>query len=258
MLKSKQEQLLAEILHKQEFKSPIATHEHEEVAVAEWKHPAPEVLAIPKPVAKRIALSFNAETTRAYHTLAKKIGFYIPDITAELLKLFLVDHDIPVFSMSEVVTYMDNKADKEGRTDYASRNKLGWGWLPLRDKDNIKASFGRQMGHHQVHVNGHYSHEWKPASDYYAPANNRSERTKAYDKPVPLHALQKVEVIEEEFGDQVVFFVSDYATAEWAKPDPFLMVAIIDPQTRAAGARMVIDFWDEPGFGLERMLKPSE
>ena len=49
--------------------------------------------------------------------------------------------------------------------------------------------------------------------------------------------------------------VTDYATKPEFKPDPFLMAVVPGLSDYTNGGRFVIDFWDEPGFGIERMLK---
>ena len=61
-----------------------------------------------------------------------------------------------------------------------------------------------------------------------------------YPHAVPLHALLKVEELEDEFTPGALqFVVSDY---EAVKPDPFLLV------TAAGLPNYVIDVWDEPNF----------
>ncbi len=76
-----------------------------------------------------------------------------------------------------------------------------------------------------------------------------------YDKLVPIHALRKVAEIERDFREPVSFFVCDYAPAPHIEhPDPFLMVVVNNERLSKGVGRFVIDFWDEPGFGLEQML----
>jgi hypothetical protein len=40
-----------------------------------------------------------------------------------------------------------------------------------------------------------------------------------------------------------------------ALPDPFLLAVVWGGNVHTGEGRFVIDFWDEPGFGLEQMLK---
>ena len=113
-----------------------------------------------------------------------------------------------------------------------------------------------------------------PASDYYkgprdvpeqppsgwyphaVPAHRAAGSTMPYDRAVPIHALRKVAMIEKAFKGDVGFLVNDYAlAAHIVNPDPFLMVVIPNPKLNIGIGRFVIDFWDEPGFGIEQMIK---
>jgi hypothetical protein len=61
--------------------------------------------------------------------------------------------------------------------------------------------------------------------------------------------------IEAEFKEPVSFFICDYAPAPHIEhPDPFLMAVINNAQLSKGVGRFVIDFWDEPGFGLEQQI----
>jgi hypothetical protein len=55
-----------------------------------------------------------------YAELAKIVGIMPPDLGIEAFKAFLLAKDIPVFSLSEVTKYMDEKAAKESK-DQAAR-----------------------------------------------------------------------------------------------------------------------------------------
>jgi hypothetical protein len=111
-----------------------------------------------------------------------------------------------------------------------------------------------------------------PASDYYKgprdvpeqnsgmgwthPAHRAAGSSMPYDRAVPVHALRKVSLIEKSFKGDVGFLVNDYALAPHiVNPDPFLMVVIPNPKLNLGIGRFVIDFWDEPGFGIEQMIK---
>ncbi len=158
---------------------------------------------------------------KEYTELAQKAGVYVSQLVMHRFSRFLNDQDIPVFNHDEVVKYMDVKAKEQG-------NKDGWCWHPLREKDKMGGSFGTNTPVY---------------SDYYA------KWCGVYGKVVPLRALKKVALIEEHFKDEVKMFVSDYAVKH---PDPFLM-ALIDGNRVVH--RYVIDFWNEPGFGLTQQLK---
>ena len=90
---------------------------------------------------------------------------------------------------------------------------------------------------------------------------------------MPLHALKKIALIENEFAkDKVRFLVSDYvlipheiirsetviakpAPPPRVYPDPFLMAVIPSRDVIYGVGCYIIDVWDEPGFGLEQRLK---
>lgn len=234
--------------------------------------PAPDLLVRERPPLPRDLTGLISQDTKQaviaeYRSLADSIGVKHPHIEADLaiedFKTFLRRKDWPVFSLATVVEYMDKKSAEE------SAAKAGWHWRPLREKDNIRnASFGKPARQWQ-------GSEIVPASDHYA--GPRKERQMAwsnqgqqqieqlkeiaasalpYDKLVPLHALRKVAAVEKEFGKPVAFFVCDYAPAPHIEyPDPFLMAVIDHPRLGAGVGRFVIDFWDEPGFGLDEALK---
>lgn len=202
-----------------------------------------------------------------YSRLTKAIGFDNPHIDADLrverFKAFLRKKDWAVFSLETVTAYMDEKSKAE------SAARAGWHWRPLREKDNISgASFGRAAFQHNGMSEPH------PSSDHYLGPHrarrmgwNRDGRqvvegvvdvptsSLPYDKIVPIHALRKVAAIEAEFPEPVAFFVCDYAPAPHIEhPDPFLMAVINNSRLSAGVGRFVIDFWDEPGFGLDKQL----
>jgi hypothetical protein len=209
-----------------------------------------------------------------YAELAGLVGIIPPDLGIEAFKAFLTKSDIPTFSLTEVIKYMDAKAAKE------SKDKAGWEWRPLRDKDHrINTRFGRAAERDRDQFGSRSGEVVIAASDYYFgpreidhPEQVQSgnawistgRMTKAmtasaqsrYDKTIPLHALRKVALIEKEFGDKVGLFVCDYALAPAIEyPDPFLMAVVANSKANIGTGRFVIDFWDEPGFGIEQMLK---
>jgi hypothetical protein len=63
-----------------------------------------------------------------------------------------------------------------------------------------------------------------------------------YHHAVPIHVLRQVNKIQDRFGDEVKFFVSDYTDP---KPDPFIMVTALDVQ------QIIFGVWDEPNFGTD-------
>ncbi len=186
-----------------------------------------EAVAVLERPSQRLLEAKSEESLKEYAELANKAGAYVAQLENECFKRFLNEHDIPVFNLREVIKYMDQKAkdDKEAN---------GWLWRPYRSKDDMKRMIGEFT---------------RPRSDFY-----HHDHCIVYDKPIPLHALKKVALIEEHFKDKIKLFVSDYAAA---LPDPFLMAVVVhssDLLTKGEG-RYVIDVWDEPGFGLIQQLK---
>lgn len=218
----------------------------------------------------------HEEQLAEYAALAATLGLEPPHLHIETFKAVLKKLDFPIFALPEVVAYMDEKAEKE------SKHKAGWEWKPLRAKDHREVSFGRAC----QRPDGNYAPARLgiPASDYYAGLSETSsqrwvdnaptaedrqvrmlqtaeaqqiERKRtAYNHTIPLHAMRRVAAIEREFTGDVAFFVSDYALLPAVLyPDPFLMAVIPNPNLSRGEGRFVIDFWDEPGFGIEQMLK---
>lgn len=206
-----------------------------------------------------------------YARLTKSLGISNPHIDADLgverFKAFLRTKDWAIFSLPTVIAYMDEKAKAE------SAAAAGWHWRPLRAKDDIQgADFGTQ-----ARAWGHEITQRQPASDHYRGPHSERQMVShngnreagevavpasatPYDKLVPLHALRKVATIEAEFktpgNPPVAFFVCDYAPAPHIEhPDPFLMAVVDNARLKVGVGRFIIDFWDEPGFGLESQLK---
>jgi hypothetical protein len=231
---------------------------------------ADEALARPALASKKLeckpandrADSYLAE----YAELAKEVGIMPPDLAVESFKQFLVSHDLPVYSLSEVIEYMDRIAERE------SKEKAGWEWRPLRKKDNEHLNL--QFGTAPQAEDRRYSppQPLVPGSDYYFGPYERQHQSqndmgamtmtvvrgsgRVYNRTIPLHAVRRVALIEREHKGPVAFFVSDYALAPAIKyPDPFLMAVVPNPNVHLGEGRFVIDFWDEPGFGIDKMLK---
>lgn len=248
----------------------------------------PAVQAIPKPIPAPATDVMEAAALAEYREVADTIGLSPSDLLIEEFKVFLTKNDIPSFSASEVVKYMDALTARD------NPSKLGWHWCPVRAKDAaFEAKFGRpsvddysgtglpgawpglaaQQGFSQEAFRQQAMQQMMnqlqnqlqnqgfgisgtpvrtPSSDYY------DSRTAApYARTIPLHALKKIALVEREFGkDKVAFLVTDYTTQPHViiNPDPFLMVMIPNPALAQGKGRFIIDVWDEPGFGIAQMV----
>ena len=209
-----------------------------------------------KPI-NAVIKSYTPEQIAEYAEIAEVVGVAPADLKVEEFKTYLRGKDFPVYDLTTVISFMDAKSKAEGKG-------WGWNWVPLRAKDVIEARFGREATRREINRSwSSNAPEWigqdRPASDHYEPRRHVGMGTVVsvgtYDKVVPLHALKKIAVIEKEFKHAVSFMVSDYAPAPAFKADPFLMVVINNANVDRGEGRFVIDVWDEPGFGIEMMLK---
>lgn len=254
---------------------PITATEDQEQTVTVLERPpltsAPPVVR-PVPIPAEVG---PMDQLREYEAVASSISLDVPSIAIEHFKAFLVEKDLPIFNLQEVIAYMDDKSKRE------SVAKYGWEWRPLRELDHIKdLRLGREA--REVYVGNGRDNEKQAASDYYvgpglkhyshsgmyfttsdvgghpvvyAPAPRAG--TPVYSRVVPIHALKKVALIESEFKKTPVkFFVSDYAPAPRIQyPDPFLMAIVPNPRLVEGEGRFILDFWDEPGFGIQQQVK---
>lgn len=173
-----------------------------------------------------------------YATAAKDVGVLVPEVLIEQFKYFMRKHDLPIYNLGAVVKYMDALGKRDNATGF------GWSWKPLRSADGQTGiRFGRRA-------------RWSEDGGTLTPASDFFSDDVAYDKVVPLHALKRVSMIEKEFGrGPILFAVSDYQTKPHVLPDPFLMAIIPNQRLHEGIGRFVIDVWDEPGFGIEEMVK---
>jgi hypothetical protein len=91
-----------------------------------------------------------------------------------------------------------------------------------------------------------------------SPPDWRKMLSPAYTRTLPLHALKKIALVEKNFtACKPVFLVTDYTVQPHIiiNPDPFLMAVIPNSAVAHGKGRFIIDVWDEPGFGIERMVK---
>jgi len=259
----------------------------------------PRLPSAPKKLSPRVDMDVMNEAAIAeYRQVAEQVGISAQDMLVEEFRVFLAKHDIPTFSLGEVVKYMDELAAKENPTGF------GWHWCPVRTKDaEIILTFGKPSEDRRQFQNGGHI----PASDYYSshrfdewnngrggwhqswgfvgnsnqttvhvhsassqmqaeldqlnhppqPADWRTMPSPAYTRTLPLHALKKIALVEKNFKDKVIFLVSDYCVAPHVlvNPDPFLMAVIPNSAVAHGKGRFIIDVWDEPGFGIDKMVK---
>lgn len=237
-------------------------------AVRDGPHWAKERPGAPK-IQSRIDRELMPEDALAeYRAVAQEVGVEYAALVVEEFRHFLAKRDIPTFNYQEVVRYMDEVAARDNPT------KLGWHWCPVRAKDaDTPMTFGRpsEIRRASIGANGRVIEEHFVASDYYeshrhrprgngdwTPEDWRQARSRAYARTIPLHALKKIALIEREFNvGGVVFLVSDYTIAPHVivDPDPFLMAVIPNNAVAHGKGRFIIDVWDEPGFGIERMIR---
>lgn len=212
--------------------------------------PQPEVVVVdaPKAIAKPTTAQPQSRMGELveYAKVAQQVGLNVPALEIEAFVALLEKLNLPVYNLQEVVAYMDDKAKREG-------NGWGWDWRPLRSKDRFEGQFGTA-----ARSGGMFDDRQRVASDYYAPRDSgmgMSWDRPLYDQVVPLHALQRIAAIEAEYTKPVHFVVTAYTPQPHLRADPFLMAVIPNPQMGSGVGRFIIDFWDEPGFGIASMLK---
>lgn len=184
------------------------------------------ISAIPFPTCRTPNRIIVPEKQRSYDEVAQQLGFAPAELIRAQLLGFLESEGIKLYDHSQVDAWL---AEKKKQAKAAN-----WCWRALRERDVIS-------GHHWG-----YNREAMRNEDGFYNSNEWSCRP--YDRLVPIGALEKVAKIEAKFGDQVKFFVSDYASPN---ADPFIMVR---PAMHNSGAvaeyNLIFDAWDEPGFGV--------
>lgn len=174
----------------------------------------------PRPIARSVTV--GSQPLGTYEKLAEELGFLPAQLLEEQLHRFLAEKQIQIYPYEEVDKYLAAIAEKEGKA---------WIWRPLREKDKPNYVYpgraNQSKGVDGYRGHGSYRDEWT-----YRP----------YDKAVPIHILRQVKTIQDKFGDQLKFFVSDYAVPN---PDPFIMVTALDVK------QIIFGVWDEPEFGTD-------
>ncbi len=252
--------------------SPV-THK-EDAAMLATTFARPRLPSTPKKLTPRIDSNVLDEAAIIeYRNVAAEIGLPAQDMLVEEFRLFLAEHDIPTFNLQEVVRYMDEITAKDNPTG------LGWHWCPVRERDTAPhLTFGRPSKDERGRFSDPALGKLTSSSDFYEshnfqhitrmqrgegghwqePIDWRRYQSAAYSRTLPLHALKKIALVEREFGaGKAVFLVTDYTTAPHIiiNPDPFLMAVIPNSAVAHGKGRFIIDVWDEPGFGIDRMVK---
>src|SRR5258706_2671188 len=194
------------------------------------------IKAVTKPTASR-AETMKESALQEYEKIAIAAGYQSHDFTIQKFKTFLETNDIPTFNLQEVIKYMDHKATIEG--------KNRWGWKTLLE-DQYSA-----LGKRRGSWNDENCNFGSGRSNSYEHNNGR------YKRAVPIHALKKVIAIRKVFPEEIMFLVSDSDLQPESidrGPDPFLMAIVPNPEIKRGVGQFVVDFWDEPGFGLEQQL----
>lgn len=187
-----------------------------------------KIAAIPFPTAQVPGRLVESEKQRSYEEVAKSLGFIPAELTRAQLLEFFETEGIKLYDYKQVCAWMTEKKKQA--------NAENWCWRALREKDII-------IGYHWG-----YSQERGVWNDGFYSSQSKKWECRPYERLVPLHALEKVAKIEAKFGDQVKFFVSDYAARD---ADPFIMVRPAKSETGIlANYLLVFDVWDEPGFGV--------
>ncbi len=155
-----------------------------------------------------------------YEALAKELKFMPAQLLEEQLLRFLAERKILIYDYAQVDAYLIRQASKKGKF---------WIWRPLRESDKPRG--WAIMGHNEDgsdHEFGRGHGSYRDEPDY-----------RPYSRAVPIRILQQVQTIQDRFGGQVLFFVSDYAVP---RPDPFIMVTTFDVK------KIIFGVWDEPAF----------
>ena len=163
----------------------------------------------------------------SYEELAGELGFMPAQLLQEQLLRFLAEQNIPVFDFDRVFDFMTALTKRMAKEQ--NEDDLAWFWRPLRKAD--KTGHRWDGGGDRGYVT------WK-----YGFYNDNSNNCRPYHRLVPIHILRHARTIEDRFGEQLKFFVSDIAVVD---PDPFIMAWAVDMPP------VVFGVWDEPGFGLD-------
>lgn len=166
-----------------------------------------ELLGLPTATLRRPlpTLDVAKGQPREHRDLCRELGIKVNGLggdTEERVR----KHNMPVYDNNEVHAYM---------MKIKPRKKIYY-WARL-------TSFGFERG----------------TFDYSRPSENGGFYYQEYDRPVPIHILKRVKILQREFRN-CTFFVTDYDVPQ---PDPFICV-----KAEGVDQRVIFGMWDEPGF----------
>ena len=183
-------------------------------------------VVIPFPSATVPERVVEPDKQRSYEEVAKALGFKPAELVRAQLLEFFEQEGIKLYDNDQVEAWLSDKK-KQAEAEH-------WCWRPLREKDIIA---GYRWG---------YTKDTQTWHDGFYSSTGKSWECRPYQRLVPQHALEKVAKLEAKFGDDVKFFVSDYAHPD---VDPFIMVRPAACNDGGGNYRLIFDAWDEPGFG---------
>ena len=127
----------------------------------------------------------DASLQHSYEELSTLLGFDPAELTRAQLLAFFEEHNIALYDYGQVEARLTKKKDEAG--------KKHWCWQAFREEDIVKKfRWGFQ--------------DSTPTDGYYS---GKKWECRPYERLIPRHALEKVALIREHFGERVKFFVSD-------------------------------------------------
>lgn len=244
-----------------------------ETAVAEYREVAKSIGISEQDMLVEEFRIFLAKNDLPVFNLNEVVS-YMDDIAAKDNPTGLGWHWCPVrakdaeaamtFGRPSVEAYHSNGNQKTPSSDFYESHKFhAWNHGGFVSDGGIFWSGGGGNSHTQnVHVEANVRVMQEAYDEMFrvppTPRDWRKEPSPAYTRTLPLHALKKIALIENHFkATKPIFLVTDYTIAPHVviNPDPFLMAVIPNSAVAHGKGRFIIDVWDEPGFGIERMLK---
>lgn len=196
--------------------------------------PSGEMLTLEKPQPISVTLKPLSDLSE-YEAVAKTLGYNPPELAERKTEIarrevieFLLDKGFPIYNNQQVHDFMTTLARKAQRV---------FVWARMRDYTHEEIERQRQAARHFAVLRSGFGIE-----DHVVREEKHGQMVSTpYSKRVPLEILKRAAAIKERFGQEVEFYVSDYAVVD---PDPFIMVK------RGACKHIVFGVWDEPTWGI--------